>query len=113
MFVYVKGLAILEERAYRITIDSDNNTHEVFYYDADSQYPPDYFVPVENTLLSKRALPVGFSWQLNNSDTTTESIDFSPLGTITAFKATVENNDSSATLVITLSGQITLEKFDE
>lgn len=110
LLVFVKKVAVLEKRKYKLTIDLNENSYSVETETADSNSNYEEYAQVHDSLLGRKILPTGLGFKTQSDYQQTIVIIFEPVGSISAHEFLVyDQNQNSAKFQTTLSGQIILE----
>ncbi len=92
----IRGRAVSENRAYRITFTRADNTYRIYKRnDADT----DWEGPFQTRLLSSFGAGVVFGFE------DSKSINFQARGTVSANTITLHNKDSDASITINFAGR--------
>ncbi|MDD5747046.1 MAG: prepilin-type N-terminal cleavage/methylation domain-containing protein [Candidatus Omnitrophica bacterium] len=107
LFGTLQKTAVMEERAYKLTIDFTQNRLSV--WNAQDK-PEEGFRLSRDVLLNAVRLGQGIAMSAATGDTSNGTIFFAPDGTITPSALSItDNRNNSARLSTTLSGEIDLE----
>ncbi len=105
---YLKKISVLEERAYKLTLDFPKNSYEILRLDKSDQ--PYKFKKMSDSILHGRTLSSKIFLKSDTADLNKKEIIFQPDGNITHSEFYIQNlKNQRAKLTTTLSGEIYLE----